>query len=169
MLYEETKCKATILDRMKWNSKPPFSPKYHLPLIVLSIHVFWQQRGQLGFPGCSWGECEIACSKSASCELCIGISRTPSNSVAGMAGDKGDSTLVWVWQPFIDSIPPFWVNSNYLFRYDLKGNDICLYATNIIEVPPYVINYSSLTWDARRRKTDPPTIRLTTAIKASVF
>ena len=24
MLYEETKCKATILDRMKWNSKPPF-------------------------------------------------------------------------------------------------------------------------------------------------
>ena len=34
MLYEETKCKPTIiLDRMKWNSKPPFpqiSPTFDL-------------------------------------------------------------------------------------------------------------------------------------------
>ena len=98
---------AKLQSWTEWNGTAnPHSPKYHLPLIVLSIHVFSnsQQRGQLGFPVCSWGEREIAYSKSASCELCTSISRTPSNSVAGMAGDKGDSTLFWVWQPFIASI-----------------------------------------------------------------
>ena len=53
MLYEETKCKATNLDRIKWYSKPPSPQKNHLPLTVLSIHVSSQQRGQLGFTGCS--------------------------------------------------------------------------------------------------------------------
>ena len=151
---------AKLQSWTEWNGTAnPHSPKYHLPLIVLSIHVFSQQRGQLGLPVCSWGEREIAYSK---CELCTGISRTPSNSVVGMAGDKGDSTLVWVWQPFIDSILG-------KLRYDLKEWYLLKCYKHYWSSPLRHKLFLSHVRRTKARKTDSPTIRLTTAIKASVF